>query len=190
MNAPVRVNLGIMQVEPKPEQYNKTNQAIAVLLEGTFESLYKNRIPPEIQNSPDIKFRDKSDTTKMIFISDGDVIRNGITRSGGIMPVGYDRYTNTFYGNKNFILNCIDYLCDDSGLITVRSKELKLRMLDKKIVHDNLLILKLANVSMPLAVIILFGLIKSRNRKRKYGRKNSERKQEAVLSPLSSARNE
>lgn len=173
LNAPVRVNLGIMQTEPKPEQYNKTDRAITVLLEGTFESLYKNRIPPEIQNSPDIKFKEKSDTTKMIVISDGDVIRNGVARSGGIIPMGYDRYTNTIYGNKSFILNCIDYLCDDSGLITVRSKELKLRMLDKTIVKDNVLNLKIANVSLPLVLLIAFGVIKSRARKRKYAKKNS-----------------
>src|SRR6202007_1285433 len=113
------------------QQFNKPNLPVAVLLEGTFESVFHNRIPTVIAKSKEINFQEISVPNKMIVISDGDIIRNGVKRQARkIFPLGYDPYTGETYGNKNFILNCIDYLCDESGLIAVRSKELKLRLLD------------------------------------------------------------
>jgi len=82
--------------------------------------------------------------------------------------LGYDKYTNQTYGNKNFILNCVNYLCDDSGLISVRARELTLRLLNKKKVHHEKLKWQLINVVLPLLSVVVLGIIYSFIRKRKY----------------------
>ncbi|MBL0341959.1 MAG: Gldg family protein [Bacteroidetes bacterium] len=168
---PARVTLEIMRKEPELSQYNNPNKTVALLLEGEFTSNFKNRIPPQIASDTIIAFKEKSTRNAMIVISDGDVIKNGIRKSTqSIIPLGMDKYTGQLYGNKNFILNCIDYLCDDSGLMTVRSKELKLRLLDKTKVDANLLVWQLINTGGPIALIVLLGLFKFYRRKAKFAR--------------------
>ena len=168
---PARVNLNLMREEPDLKQYNHPNRTLAMLLEGTFTSNFKNRVPQQIAGDSAIGFRDRSEANRMIVVGDGDVIRNGLRKStGGIIPLGMDRYTNEVYGNKNFLLNCIDYLCDDSGLMTVRTKELRLRLLDKTKIDDSGLFWKIVNTAGPLLVIGLFGFVKFYTRKRKYAR--------------------
>lgn len=171
MNAPVRVNLGSMRYEPNPRLFNQSYKTLALLLEGSFTSLYENRIAPEIANNKDIRFLVKSKPTQMIVVGDGDVIKNDIKKANGyIYPLGYDKFTGEVFGNKNFILNCIDFLCDDSGLISVRSKELKLRMLDNTIITENKRLIMAINSAVPVILIILLGIYKTWNRKRKYAR--------------------
>ena len=166
--APVRVSLGIMQYKPNPKMFPVKHIPTAVLLEGSFTSNYKNRIPPEIANNKDIGYRDSSKQTAMVVISDGDMIRNE-TQKGNALPLGYDKYTKVTYGNKNFIQNIIDYFCDDSGLMSVRNKEYRLRMIDPSILEDKTTPVKLANTIIPVALILIFGLIKFYFRRRKYG---------------------
>lgn len=168
-NTPARVGLSIMREEPDLNQYNMPGKTFAMLLEGNFDSNFKNRVSPEILNDSAISFKDRSVANRMIVVGDGDVIKNGVKKStGGIIPLGMDRYSGQVYGNKNFILNCIDYLCDDSGLMTVRSKELKLRLLDKTRVEDSLLQWKIINTAGPVLLISLFGIIKFYRRRKKY----------------------
>ena len=105
----------------------------------------------------------------MIVISDGDVIRNQFKKSTGeVFPLGYDRYTRETFGNKKFIQNCIDYLCDDSGIIEVRSKEITLRLLDKGKVKKDKTFWIAINIGLPIILILVFGLINQFIRKRKY----------------------
>ncbi len=171
INAPVRVDLRIVNMRPDENQFSDSYQPVAVLLEGEFESVFKNRIPPKIANDSAISFKDKGVNTKMIIISDGDIIRNEVQYSARkSYPLGYDIYTKQTYGNKNFILNCINYLCDDSGLISIRARELTLRLLDKKKVKSERLKWQLINTVMPLLAILLFGLIYTAVRKRKYAK--------------------
>jgi len=166
---PARVALSIMREEPDLKQYNTPHKTFALLLEGNFDSNFKNRVSAMIVNDSAIAFKDRSVVNKMIVVGDGDVIKNGFRKStGSVIPLGMDRYTQQVYGNKNFILNCIDYLCDDSGLMVVRSKELKLRLLDKTLVEDSLLQWKIINTAGPVLLIVVFGLIKFYRRKRKY----------------------
>lgn len=168
---PARVNLAIMREEPVLSQYNNPNKILAMLLEGNFVSNFKNRISPQITGDSLINFKDHSESNRMIVVADGDVIKNGVRRStGGIIPLGMDRYTNQMYGNKNFVLNCVDYLCDDSGLMTVRSKELKLRLLDKTKIESSLLLWQVINTAGPLILVALFGFVKFYRRKQKYAR--------------------
>jgi ABC-2 type transport system permease protein len=169
IKAPVRVDMRMVNVRPDESLLNDSYQAIAVLAEGTFESVFKNRERPAIAAT--VIFKDKSSDTKQIFISDGDVIRNDVQYSSSKpYPLGFDKYTNQTYGNKNFILNCVNYLCDDSGLISVRARELTLRLLNKKKVHHEKLKWQLINVVLPIVSIVLFGMIYSYVRKRKYAR--------------------
>ncbi len=166
---PARVDLEIMQEEPDPAQFRDSDLMLAVLLEGVFTSSFKNRIVDQIASSEEIGFKESSDTTAMIVISDGSVIQNDIRRANGtIIPLGLDRYTGQVFGNKNFILNCIDYLCDDSGLMAVRSKEFKLRILDATRVSEEKFSWQLINLIVPLILILLLAVLKFYFRKRKY----------------------
>jgi ABC-2 type transport system permease protein len=166
---PARVTLDLMKEEPQLSQYNQPNKILALLLEGTFDSNFKNRVPATILSDPEIAFREKSEKTRMIVIGDGDVIKNGVRKStNGIIPLGMDRYTGQVFGNKNFLLNCIDYLCDDSGLMAIRSKELKLRLLDKNRIDNDLLFWQIVNTAGPVLLIALFGLFKFYRRRMKY----------------------
>ncbi|MDQ3046412.1 MAG: gliding motility-associated ABC transporter substrate-binding protein GldG [Bacteroidota bacterium] len=170
-NSPARIFLEIVNRKPDEKQFRDSYRPVAVLLEGEFESVYKNRVPPEIASNKDIGFKDHGQHSQMIVISDGDVIRNDVQRSSGKeYPLGYDKYTNQTYGNKNFILNCMNYLCDDSGLISVRARELTLRLLDKKKVKNEKLKWQMINTVLPLLVVGLFGLIYHFRRKNKYSK--------------------
>lgn len=165
--APVRVSLGIMQFKPDPKMFPQKDVPVAVLMEGSFTSLYKNRIPPTIAENKEIDFVDTSVQTKVIVISDGDLIRNDIVK-GAPVALGFDRYTNTTYGNKSFFLNILDYFCDDSGLMSVRSKEFRLRMIDPAVLEADTALLKWFNVTLPIILLIVFGLIKFYLRLRRY----------------------
>ena len=112
---------------------------------------------------------ERSEFNSMIVISDGDIIRNEVQQSTGqIYPLGFDRYTGQEFGNKDFILNSIDFLCDDSDLIKVRSRELKLRLLDKTNIENNRLNWQLANTCFPIILVIVFGAVMNLLRRRRY----------------------
>lgn len=172
LNHPIRIHLDMVKHEPKIEQFNKKNKSLAVLLEGSFESVFKNRLTNETFQMLDtlhIKFKDKSPKTKMLVVSDGDIIRNDVRKSNNvILPLGYDKYTNKTFGNKTFVLNAIDYLCDKSGLIIVRSKEVKLRLLNKVRVNNEKFYWQTVNMCFPIFSVVLFGIIYNFFRRRKY----------------------
>jgi len=170
LNTPVKIGLQSIRNLPDEELFNRQFVPVAVLMEGEFTSVFKNRIPASIAHDKNIDFLDKSTATSMIFVSDGDIIRNHVQRSTGkVYPLGIDKYTGQEFGNKDFILNCLDYLLDDSDLISVRSRELKLRLLDKTRIENERVVLQLANTCLPLLLVIVSGLIISFIRKRKYG---------------------
>jgi ABC-2 type transport system permease protein len=166
IKAPVQVDLRMVTMTPDEKMLTDAYQPLAVLLEGKFESVFKNRTLPAIATKV---FKSTGNESKMIVISDGDVIKNDIQYSTmKPYPLGYDKYTNQTYGNKNFILNCVNYLCDDSGLISIRARDLTLRLLNKKKVHHEKLKWQVVNVVLPLVLTILFGAFYSFLRKRKY----------------------
>lgn len=169
VNTPALITLAILQNEPDERLYQGPPANVAILLEGKFRSLFSNRIPPEIQSDKDIGFLEESVPGKMIVVSDGDIIRNQLHYSQGFpLPLGFDQYTGETFGNKDFILNAMDYLTDESGLITIRSRELKLRMLDSTRVNNQKLFWQLINILVPVMVILAFGLIRYFMRKRRY----------------------
>lgn len=169
ISTPALITLSILEKEPDQREFTGPQKTVAVLLEGEFRSNFENRIPPEIKNSRDIGFVAKSKPTKMIVVSDGDVIKNQLHFSKGYpMPLGYDQYTQQSFGNKDFILNALDYMLDDSGLISIRSREVKLRLLDMTRVNNNKIIWQAFNILFPVLLVVIFGLIRNFLRKRKY----------------------
>jgi len=171
ISTPSLITLQIMKEEPDKRLYTGPERNIAVLLEGEFESMFTYIIPPEIAKDQVIDFKGKSPPNKMIIISDGDVIRNQLHLSKGYpLPFGYDQYTRETFGNKEFIMNVMNFLCDDSGLISISSRELKLRLLDKTKIAGKKLQWQLLNIILPIVLVFLFGLIYSGIRRKKYSK--------------------
>lgn len=173
MNTPVTISLSAIEQEPDKKLFNKRNVPVAVLLEGEFESVYFNRLPPEIYENRDINYKSKSVPTKMIVVSDGDVIKNQhVWNNGNYMtyPLGYDRFTNTTYGNADFILNAMSYLVDENNLLEIRSRELKIRLLDKAKIKADRLYWQVFNLLLPILLIGLMGINLVFARKRWYAK--------------------
>ncbi|MFH1161343.1 MAG: gliding motility-associated ABC transporter substrate-binding protein GldG [bacterium] len=169
VNAPALIDLEILRVEPDQRMYSSGPQPVAALLEGTFTSAYLFRIPPEIEQNKDLGFRKKSMFTRMVVIADGDIAKNQFHYSQKYpLPLGYDQYTRQTFGNKDLLLNILNYLCDDSGLITIRSRELTLRLLDAPKAARQRTLWQLVNMVVPVLLILGFGLLKHQLRKRKF----------------------
>lgn len=169
VRAPTRISLDMVKFEPQKAQYNQRNIPIAALLEGEFESVYKNRVTDLISSNPLMKFKERSKPTKMIVVADGDMIGNYVKESTKeYYALGYDRFTKKLYANKDFILNCINYLIDDSGLMLTNSKSLTIRLLDKEKVKSNKTLWQTLNISTPILLILILGGIVFYYRKRKY----------------------
>jgi ABC-2 type transport system permease protein len=171
LNAPVIVSLRFLYQQPDATQFNQPYQPVAVLLEGEFTSLFKNRVPQEIAKVGGTGFVAKSPKTAMIVVSDGDVIKNQLepgSRGSAPLPIGYDRYTGQQFGNKDFILNAMNYLCDDSGLLSVRSREVKLRKLDMERVKSDRLEWQILNTLLPVLLVLGFAVIKGYLRRKRY----------------------
>lgn len=169
VNAPALVDLEILKKQPNERMFNKGPFPVAVLLEGEFSSSFLFRIPPDLAGNPVLGFKPKSKKTKMIIIADGDIVKNQFHYSQGYpLPLGFDQYTKQTFGNKDLALNAINYLCDDSGLISVRSRELKLRMLDTAKVAKQRLFWQIFNILLPILIITGFGFLKYQLRKRSF----------------------
>lgn len=170
---PVLISLAMLRENPDPRMYNKQGQITAYLLEGTFSSLFANRIPPEIAESREIGFKEESKPTAMIVVADGDLARNQFHVPRGYpLPLGYDQYTRRTYGNKDFMLNAISYLADETQLISIRSREIKMRLLDMNKAKENRLNIQIINLVIPVVIVILIGIALGLRRKRRYQRRH------------------
>jgi ABC-2 type transport system permease protein len=159
----INKNLTIINDGPSPEEFNTGEIPLAVLLEGSFNSVYSNRIKPfKIVNN-----LERSKETKMVVISDGSIIKNQF-QGNRPLELGFDKWTNTLYGNKEFLLNTVNYLLDDTGLINIRSKEISVAFLDPVKVAKNRFFWQWVNLLLPLSLICLFGLVFNYLRKKKY----------------------
>ena len=167
-NTPYEVSLQNALDQPVQANFSNGEQATAVLLEGVFESIFKNRINALSKKLP---FTETSKPTRMLVISDGDIAKNQIIR-GVVLPLGYDNYEKRQYGNKDFILNSIDYLLEEDALIDVRTRELKMRLLDSQKINKERSFWQLLNLLAPILLILIFGLVKHYLRKKKYAYEN------------------
>ena len=172
--SPARINYNIVQDDymPKPDQFNKPNLPVAVLLEGEFPSAFSTRKPTakamerrRLGNGP---YAERSIPTKQIVVSDGDMIRNYVDADGKIYPLGANNIERYIFGNKDFLMNCIEYLTDNTGLMETRAKEVKLRPIDKEQVEANRTQWQLINIGAPVLLIYLFSGIYNYIRNRKY----------------------
>lgn len=171
VNPPLLISLKEAEQTPDGSQFNKPSLPVAVLLEGVFSSAFRNRLVGNITKNPDFRLREESVPTKMIVIADADIIRNEIRREGNnesFLPLGQDRYTLQTFGNREFLINCLNYLVDDYGLMELRGRELKLRLLDKSVIRESRFIIILINVAGPVILVVLAGLIYTITRKRMY----------------------
>ena len=156
-------------MEVKPEQFQAGPQAVGYLLEGKFTSLFRNRRPP--QGVQDQQVKEQGVESKIAVFSDGDLVRNEVNpRTGQAYELGFDRYNNITFSNKELALNTIHYLLDAEGLINVRSKEIQPRPLDKVRVQEEKTYWQLLNLVAPIVLLGLFGVARYYVRKRKYER--------------------
>lgn len=167
IGAPVEVNLSMVEERPDPAQFkNSGNVPMAVLLEGRFRSAFENRILPFEQKN----FVKESKPGRMIVISDGDLIRNQLDQNYQPLELGYDKWTNRLYANKEFLSNCVNYLMDDNGLINIRSKEVNLPVLDAQKVYAAYDRSQIITVGAPIVLLAVFGGLFTFLRRRRYAR--------------------
>jgi len=167
IGTPAQVSLEVVSLRPEPKEFaGKGNYPVAVLLEGQFHSMYENRVLP----FKDPTFKNLGKANKMIVISDGDIIKNQLDKDGMPLELGFDKWTNNLYANKEFMMNCVNYLLDDNGLINIRSKEVDLPILDKQKVFDNYTYSQFVTVAVPIVILLLFGVAFTFLRKRKYSK--------------------
>ncbi|MBB4804646.1 gliding-associated putative ABC transporter substrate-binding component GldG [Flavobacterium nitrogenifigens] len=165
IGTPAEVNLNMVTEKTTPEEYvNKGNKPMAVLLEGEFHSAFENRVLPFKDNS----FAAKGKPNKMIVVADGDLARNQLDKNLEPVELGYDQRTGNLYDNKDFIMNCINYLLDDTGLINIRSKDVELPVLDKEKVYQTYTLTQFITIGVPILILALFGVAFTFIRKRKY----------------------
>lgn len=171
VNAPMMVSLEMARQEPDRREFNNPHQPVAVMLEGEFTSVFANRIISGIIGREDPGFRESGQNTRMLVVADGDIIRNDITVEGNRpepLPLGYDRYSGQTFGNREFVLNALNYLIDESGLMELRTRELQLRLLDRARVREQRGMWQIINLGVPLAIVIALGLFYSWQRKRRF----------------------
>ena len=167
LNSPVNVSLQMLKQKQDASLFNSGAKDVAILLEGEFSSAFKNRLTPEMELNSQMAYKDFSDTTAMIVIADGDVVRNDFM-NGQLLPLGYDKYTRKMYGNKEFLVNCVNYLCGDEDLIPLHSREVIMRNLDLAKVEREKTAWQIVNVALPIVVIVLFGVLLAVLRKKTF----------------------
>ncbi len=161
---PREINLNTINTPPKKESYNNGNQPLAVLIEGEFKSAFLNRVKPIALKGT----MERGEANKMLVIADGDLIKNQV-RNGRPLELGYDKWTNNYFGNKEFLVNSINYLLDDNGLINIRNKKVTIPFLDEKKIVEEKSKWQYINIGLPVVLILLFGWLFNAYRRKKYG---------------------
>ena len=161
---PKQLSLDIINNPPKKEDFNQGNLPLAVLVEGEFTSVFRNRVKPlELTG-----VKETGAFNKMLVIADGDLIKNQL-RNGIPLELGYDKWTNNFYGNKEFLVNGINYLLDDNGLINIRNKKVSIPILDQEKIVSQKTKWQLINIGVPLLLVLIFGWFFNLLRRKKFG---------------------
>lgn len=160
---PKQISLDVINNPPKKEHYSDGDKALAVLVEGEFNSAFVNRVKPVQLQNP----HEKGKSNKMLVVSDGDIIKNQV-RNGRPLELGYDKWTNNFYGNKEFLINAVNYLLDENGLINIRNKKVSVPFLDGQKIAAQKTKWQLMNIGLPIVLILIFGLVFTYLRRRKY----------------------
>jgi ABC-2 type transport system permease protein len=166
---PVHININELRKNLRDSDYSTRFIPVGILLEGKFTSLYKNRFPP--QGFESSQKMDESNPTKLVIIADGDLARNDVNpRTNQPQPLGFDPMTNMTFANKDFLLNTMAFLTDETGLIQARNKEVRIRPLDKVKIKDSRVKWQFLNLTLPLVILIAYGVLRSYLRKRKFAK--------------------
>jgi len=169
---PLRMNFDFMRYPLDEKLFNKGPQTVALLLEGSFSSLFENRVAPAMLSFLKTQGRplvNKSPETKIMVISDADIIRNRIDKqTGKIIPAGYNEFEKYTFANKDLLLNILEYLSDSDGIIEARGKDIKLRLLNTTKIKEEKLKWQIINLFLPLVLITLGGLLFNFIRQRRY----------------------
>lgn len=169
---PSIVTLRVGLVKPNLQEYSYRNVPIAVLVEGNFQSAFKGILPVEFDTIKELDYRDHSEYTRQIFVSDGDIIRNPFdSKRNQPYPAGYDIYTRQTFDNTEFIVNCVNYLCADDDLLQLRAKNFKIGSLSSEKVRNHKVLLAALNIGIPLLLIALMGTLLIVMRKVKFSKK-------------------
>jgi len=171
---PVRISFDILKEEPDLALFNKSHLGLAVMLEGTFQSMFANRLSEKqlaILQQAGVAFKAEGDSAKIMIVTDGDMIKNLVNATtGDIAPLGYNKYENSTYtGNRDFLMNSVEYMLDDRGVLEARTKDIKLRLLNAPKAKAESLKWQLINILGPLGLILVLGVVYQYIRKRKYG---------------------
>lgn len=168
VNAPALVGYNEARKDPEPSEYRSGVKLAGVLLEGSFTSLFQNRILP---GDPRVaKFKASGSAGKVIICSDGDLIVNDYDyKRNAPLPLGYDRVTKQTFGNKDFVLHVLDYVTDANGLINARGKQIAIRALDKIKIQEGRKFWQALNLLLPVVLIGIFGALRYYLRIRKFG---------------------
>jgi ABC-2 type transport system permease protein len=169
---PTRLNFEILRYPEDKTKFDKGNQPLAVMLEGVFPSLYENRVTAEqfaVLQQLGLQYSPLSKNTKMLVVGDGDIARNEYdTQKGATLPLGYNRFEKYKFANKDFLLNAVEYMLDDKGIIEARGKEIKLRLMDSERAKADSTFLASVNILLPLGLVGLFGAFFLWRRRKKY----------------------
>ena len=166
LNTPALVGYNEARQQPEPSEYNGGVKLAAVLLEGSFNSLFENRILPTDPRSKTFRATGQG---KIIICADGDVVVNDFDyRRNTPLPLGYDRASTNIFGNKDFVMHALDYMTDENGIITSRSKQISIRALDKIAVQKDKKFWQAVNLLLPLVVLGIFGALRYYIRRRKF----------------------
>jgi len=170
LNSPARVSFNIVAIEPDFGNSNRPHQPVGVLLEGEFTSNFKNRLSPEFYSQSLLDFKESSTFTRMLVIADGDIVKNGVSPDGTkFRPLGFDPVVNRkMYGNKELLINAVNYLLGDENLINVRSRSAKLRKLNEEKLIKERYFWQSVNIGVPIVITILVGIGQWIWRRRKY----------------------
>lgn len=173
--SPIEIDFDIMAEDLKPEYFKKGYQILGVLLEGIFPSNYEHRVSQQMAEGlrqAGVEFQAQSKPTRMIVISDGDVAANYVRHreTKEWLPLGFNRFENVTYANRDLLINAVEYLIEPTGVIEARSREVKLRLLDTVRAKKEKSLWQAFNIGTPLLFLALFGVFFHWQRKRRYGK--------------------
>lgn len=172
LGTPLRVSLESVKIRPDPRDYTQAHIPVAVLLQGTFSSVFRGRVDEamraQIRQQSGSSYRSSSLPARMIVVSDANMFLNPVTQKEGPLAMGMDPYTHQLFGNREFFENCLTYLTDTSGVMQARDKDFKLRLLDRAKVESQKSLWQVLDFLIPVAFVLLFALIFQFVRQRKY----------------------
>ena len=178
ISTPAMISLNENRNLPEAGKYSKSNIPVGVLLEGPFSSLYRNRISKSRMDtlaSMNVPFRESAIAGKIIVVADGDIVLNEVSPKEGPLPLGLNLFTvgskyEYQFANRDFLLNCLEFLTDKPGIIEIRNKDIVLRLLDSRKVNEQKAFWQFINIGVPVLLVLFFGIIYYQARKKKYAR--------------------